>query len=457
MIIGTIADLRALRARCAGAVFAPGDPGWDEARRAWCFNVDQRPAAVALPESESDVVATVEFAREAGLRVAAQSTGHNATPLGALDGTILIRTSAMRGVSIDPDQRRARVRAGALWQDVVPRAAEHGLAALHGSSPTVGVVGYSLGGGLGWLARRHGLQANRITAAELVTAEGERVRADDECEPALLWALRGGGGSFGFVTALEFELLPVRRVYAGALAWDWHKAGDVLSRFGEWAPTAPELITASARIMQVPPIAEAPTPLRGRRLATIDGAYLGDPADGDAVLAPLRGLRPEIDTFAPMPAASLARLQMDPETPTPVVSDHRMLAELPRDAVEAFLAAAGADSGSTLTIAALRQLGGALARRPERHGALPCLDGSFAMMAAGLAVDEEMAAAHRAQAHALATALEPWSNARRYSNMQEQSVDARSFFDEETLDRLRAVRRQVDPTGVFHANHPVGR
>jgi hypothetical protein len=158
-----------------------------------------------------------------------------------------------------------------------------------------------------------------------------------------------------------------------------------------------------------------------------------------------------------MPAASLARLHMDPEAPTPVVSDHRMLAALPRDAVEAFVAAAGADSGSTLTIAALRQLGGALARRPERHGALPCLEGAFAMMAAGLAVDEQMAAAHRAQAHALATALEPWSNGRRYVNMQEQPVAARSFFDEQTLGRLRAVRRQVDPAGLFQANHPVGR
>jgi len=455
MSIETIVDLRALRAHCAGPVLVYGDPGWDDARRAWNLNVDQRPAAVAAPESDRDVVAIVEFAREAGLRVAPQSTGHNAAPLGPLDDAILVKTAAMRGGSLDPERRRARVRAGALWQDVAPRAGDDGLAALAGSSPNVGVVGYSLGGGLSWLARRHGLQANRVTAIELVTADGELVRADDDHEAELFWALRGGGGSFGLVTALEFELLPIRSVYAGALAWDWQKAGVVLLRFSEWAASVPDPITTSARIVQLPAIPELPAPVRGRRLVMIDGAYIGDPADGDAVLEPLRRLRPELDTFAPMPAAALQRLHLDPEAPTPAVSDHRMLAELPRDAVEAFVTAAGPGSGSSMVVAELRQLGGALGRRPERHGALPRLDGAFALIAIGLAANEEMAEASLAQARALTGALERWSSGRRYPNMQEQATDARSFYGEETHRRLQAVRAQVDPAGLFRASHPI--
>ena len=166
-------DLRPLRENLDGDAIGPDDPSWDEARSAWNLAVDQRPAAVVLAESALDVVAAVTFAREHGLRIAPQGTGHGAAALGDLDGTILLRTSRMRGVEIDPQARIARVEAGALWIDVVEAAAEHGLAALAGSSPDVGVVGYTLGGGLSWLSRKYGIGANQVTAIEGVTASGE--------------------------------------------------------------------------------------------------------------------------------------------------------------------------------------------------------------------------------------------------------------------------------------------
>jgi FAD/FMN-containing dehydrogenase len=455
MSIDTLSDLRALRGRFDGALFAPGDPGWDAARASWQLAVDQHPATVAYPESEQDVVEVVAAARELGLRVAPQATGHNARPLGPLDETILLRTGAMRGVHIDAARRRARVRAGALWQDVTARAGEHGLAALAGSSPDVGVAGYSLGGGLGWLGRRFGLQSNRLTAVELVTGDGRYVRADRDHESDLFWALRGGGGSFGIVTALEFELVPVRSVYAGALVWDWRHAGPVLLRFSEWAPLATDLITTTARILQLPELPMVPAPLRGRQIVMVDGVYLGDPDDADKVLEPLRRLRPELDTFATMPAAALQRLHGDPEGPTAVVSEHRMLTELSRDAVEAFVTAAGARSGSSLLAAELRQLGGALGRRPEIHGATSHLDGAFAMFAAGLAVNDEMALSNMASARQLATALEPWCGARSYLNFEEHPSGAARFFDEETHSRLRSIKALVDPRSLIHANHPI--
>jgi FAD/FMN-containing dehydrogenase len=455
MSIDMLADLRTLRGHFDGAVFAPGDPGWDEARAPWQRAADQHPAAVVYPENEKDVVAAVQAAEELGLRVAPQATGHNAPPLGALDKTILLRTGAMRGVRIDPVRRRARVRAGALWQDVTARAAEHGLAALSGSSPDVGVAGYSLGGGVSWLGRHYGLQANRITAVELVTADGQVVRADHEHEPDLFWALRGGGGSFGVVTALEFELVPVRSVYAGMLVWDWREAGPVLLRFSEWAQTATDLITMAARILQLPDLPIVPEPLRGRQIVMIVGAYLGDPDDADKVLEPLRGLRPELDTFATMPAAGLQRLQGDPEQPTAGVTEHRMLAELPRDAVEAFVTVAGPGSGSPLLAADLRQFDGGLGRRPEAHGAISHFDGAFAMFAAGLAIDDDLTLASITHGRLLANTMEPWCAARRYLNFEEHPSDASRFFDDETHRRLRSIKARVDPRSLIHANHAV--
>lgn len=196
-----------LRRALAGSVVTPDDAGYDEARQAWHLSADQRPAAVVLPETAADVAATVRFARATGLRIAPQGTGHNAVPLVDLEGTILLKTSRMRGVTVDPQARRARAEAGVLWEEVVNPAAAHGLSVLHGSSPDVGVVGYSLGGGIGWQVRLRGLAANSITAAELVTADGELIRADADHEPELFWALRGGGGNFGVVTSLEYRCI----------------------------------------------------------------------------------------------------------------------------------------------------------------------------------------------------------------------------------------------------------
>jgi FAD/FMN-containing dehydrogenase len=209
--------MRQLRGVIDGEVVTPGDAAWDEARRAWNLTVDQQPTAVAIPESVADVRQIVDFAREEGLRVAPQGTGHGAAALGSLEETILVKLHRLRGVEIDPERRSARVEAGVIWVEVVEAAAEHGLAALSGSSPDVGVVGYTLGGGLSWLARKHGIGANHVTAAELVTADGTLRRVDREHEPDLFWAIRGGGGDFGIVTALEFDLFALTDVYAGVL------------------------------------------------------------------------------------------------------------------------------------------------------------------------------------------------------------------------------------------------
>jgi FAD/FMN-containing dehydrogenase len=268
--------VNSLKSRLRDRVVGPEDRGWDEARRAWNLAVDQHPAAVARPESAEEVVAAVEVARQNGLRVAPQGTGHGAPPRAPLEGSVLLDMSRMNAVEIDPEGRRARLEAGAQWQHVVPPAAEHGLAALSGTAPDVCATGYLLGGGVGWMVRRYGLACNSIRGAEVVTADGRRVRADTDSEPELFWALRGGGGSFGVVTALELELFPVRELYGGVLFWPQERAAEVLEAWHEWSAGVPDEMTSIGRLLNVPPLEEIPEPVRGRSFVMVEAAWIGD-------------------------------------------------------------------------------------------------------------------------------------------------------------------------------------
>jgi FAD/FMN-containing dehydrogenase len=444
----------ALGTACA-EVYLPGDPGYDTARTPWNVAVDLRPAAVAAPRTTAEVAAVVRAAAAAGLRVAPQGTGHNAGPLTDLSDVVLLRTHHMRGAVVDTKSGIATVGAGTLWEEAVIEADARGCAVLHGSSPDVGVVGYSLGGGMGWYARALGLATNSITGAEVVTATGDVIRVDAEHEPDLFWALRGGGGNLGVVTSLDFRTYPFTTAYAGMLVWDWAHADAVVRRWAEWATTAPDSVTTSLRLMQLPPFPEIPEPVRGRRLVVIDGAVLTADDDAARILAPLRELRPEIDTFGRTDAASLVRLHMDPEGPTPAVSDAAMLGSLPPDGIDALLSAAGPGSGTSLLFTELRQLGGALARPAQDGGALPCLDGQFVLFGVAIAATPDMAARGHRDAQRVTTAMAPWSNGRQYLNFAETAVDTGSGYETAHWDRLRRIRAAADPTGLFVANHPV--
>ncbi|GAA1199340.1 FAD-binding oxidoreductase [Pseudonocardia alaniniphila] len=442
-----------LRAACA-TVHLPEDPGYEGARHPWQLTVQQWPAAVAQPRTADEVAAVVRAAARAGLRVAPQSTGHNAGPLEGLEDAVLLRTSSLGEVTIDPERRRARVGGGVLWGDVVGKVAPAGLVALHGSSPDVGVAGFSLGGGIGWLARRFGMQCNNLLAAELVLPDGERARVDADSDPELFWALRGGGGNFGVVTALEFALYPVTSVYGGALVWDWRDASRVFARWTQWTSEAPDEVSSSCRILQLPSIEAVPPPLRGRQVAMIDGAVLADDEAAEKILAPLRELGPEIDTFGRMPAADLVRLHGDPEGPTPAAASASMLGSLPAAGVDAFVEAAGAGSGSSLTVAELRQLGGACGRPHPDAGALPMLHGEFAMYACALAAEPEALRIGERDAERLEAAMSPWACG-HYLNFAERPVDAALGFGAEAYERLQQIRRRVDPDGRMLANHRV--
>jgi FAD/FMN-containing dehydrogenase len=440
----------------SGAVVLPGDHGWDEARSGFNLLEDQHPAAVAFPVDAQDVAAAVTYARRAGLRVAPQATGHNQGPLGDMDGTLLLNVSRLQDVRVDPAARQVRVGAGVKWDRVAPRLSAHGLAGLHGSSPDVGIAGYSLGGGMGWLARKHGLQTNAVTALELVTADGAFLRADHEHHPDLFWALRGGGGNFGVVTAIEFAVHPVDELYAGALFFPFERAAEVLHTWNELHDTLPDELMSWASLLHFPPIPDVPAFARGRSYAVVMAAFLGTEAEGRTLLRPLRNLRPERDTFATVPPVVLGDLAMDPLDPLPIHSGHALLGDLPAAALDKVLAAVGPASGrgQTLTMLQFRQMGGALAREAPGAGARATLPGQISMFALGVVPDEAAQAEVHAAVSDVERALQP-HRVGHYPNFIEKPADASTFFPADTWKRLRTIKARYDADDLFAGNHHI--
>jgi UDP-N-acetylenolpyruvoylglucosamine reductase len=445
-----------LRERLTGDYVTPEDSHWDEARMAWNLSVDQRPAAVAIPETVDDIVEVVNFARENGLRVAGQSTGHNAHPLAdGLEHTVLVKTHRMRDVQIDADARVARVEAGALWADVTYPANEHGLAPLAGSSHDVGVTGYVLGGGISWLGRKYGLAANSVIAVEMVNAEGEVIRTSAVENSDLFWALRGGGGSFGIVTSIELRLFPVKELYAGWLIFPMERAEEVLNAWRDWVDQVPDEVTSVGRLLQIPPLPDIPEPLRGRRLVVVEAAMIMDEAAATKLLKPLRKLGPDMDTFRTMPAGDLQTLHMDPPGPVPGKGDHMLLRDLTRAGIEKVVDVAGAESTSPLLSVEFRHLGGALGRCEPGSGATGYLDARFAMFAVGMTMDPVMTAAVSAYLPVVKQALARYDSGREYLNFAEHRTDVRRLWPMDTYHRLRQVKGDHDPRDIFRANHQV--
>jgi hypothetical protein len=447
-----MADFSDLEIR--GRLATADDSDWDEARQAWNLAANQQPAAVAFVESADDVAKVVSFARENDLKVAAQGTGHAAMPLGPLDDAILIKTERMRGVDIEGD--KARAEAGALAIDVGEAAIKTGQCSMPGTSPNVGIVGYTLGGGLSWLGRKYGWACNRVTAIELVTADGEPRTVDADGDPDLFWAMRGGGGGYAIVTALHLHLLPVAEAYAGALLFPAEVGADAVRRYRDWAAGAPDEIGSMVRFLNLPPIPEVPEPLRARPLLAITAACIGSEEDGEKVIAPLREIGETVmDTFGQIPAPGLTRIAMDPEPPVPSLGHHAVLSELPDEAIDAFVEVSGPESGSPLLLAELRQLGGALARPAENAGALDKIDAEFVMLGIGMLMAPEMRDPIEAQLDKLTDAMKPWAAEGGYFNYAERPCDVDAILPAETCKRLAQVKRSWDPDDLIRANHSV--
>jgi FAD/FMN-containing dehydrogenase len=457
MLISQSSRFAELQSRIEGRVVVEGDDAWDASRQTFNLTHDQRPAAIVRVASADDVAETVRYAARNGLRIAPQSTGHNAGPIAGLEDALLVRTDDLKEISVDVAARRARVGSGVRWGAVADRISDAGLAALSGSSRDVGVTGYSLGGGFGWLARKHGLQTNALTAVEIVTADGRLRRIDHDNETDLFWAIRGGGGNYGVVTALEFELFEVPEIYAGALFFPYERTGEIMHAWHELVESGlPDELTSVAKVLQLPPLEEIPEPLRGNSFVVVQAAYLGNQADGANLLRPLTELGPLMNTFAMVEPSALGYLAMDPEEPMPYASMGRTLANVSRAGIDAFVEATGPGSGSELAMVELRAMGGALGRREPGAGARATLDGDYLMFAVGGVFDPEAHGAVKAQAAAITGAMARWDAGTHYLNFEEEpDVDAQVFYDADTWRLLRALRTHWDPSNLFLANHEI--
>ena len=455
----TTPDSSVLLEAAPGRVHLSGTPGYDAARMPWNLAIDQRPAAVAVPHTVEEVVALVRTARRLGLRVAPQSTGHGAAPLhGRLAGSLLLRMHELTGVQVDGAARTARVVGGTTWAPVVHAAAEHGLTAAHGSAPDVGVVGYTLSGGMSFYGRQHGLAVNHVRAVELVTPDGRLVRCSATEESELFWAVRGAGGNLGVVVAVEIDLLPLAEVYAGMLLWDASATDRVVSTWAAWVHDLPESVTTSLRVMHFPPIPDLPPFLSGRDVVVIDGAVLEDDAEAERLLAPLRDLAPEMDTFGRVPVPVLLDVHMDPPAPTPAATAHAVLGHLDPAGAAAFARVSVEPSGLLFT--ELRHVGGAFGRAPETAGALGSLPGDLVLHCVGVAPTPEVFAAVQRDAAAVLAAMRPWEVQGRSLTFTDepdpQSGACADAFDPRAWSRLVEVRHLVDPDGLMQAAVEVG-
>ncbi len=442
-----------------GRLVRPGDADWDQARRAWNLAIDQRPAAVVVAESIRDVQATVRAAADMHMRVAPQATGHNASPLGDQGNTILLKLSELRAISVDAGARIARAEAGVLWQDATAEVTKHGLVALAGSAADVGVVGYTLGGGLSWLGRSHGFAAQSVVAFEVVTADGQLRWLDGTGHDAdLFWALRGGGGSFAIVTAVEFRLYPIPEVQAGMLVFPIERASEVLRTWQRCTRAFPAQITSVGRILRFPPDPAMPPALSGHSFAVVDGVSTLPAGQTDAYLAPLRALGPVMDTFGPTPVDQLAQLHMDPPGPVPGAGDGFQLATFPAEAVDALLSVAGPEADCPLLVVDVRHIAGAArVARQASPAVIDTLTGDFAGFAIGITPDADSVARVSDAVEQVRAALAPWQADTCYLNFTEKARTAAELFDQRTLRELRRVKAAYDPAGVIKANHEVSR
>lgn len=444
---------RALRHGFAGRILRPGDAGYDAGRAAWNRRIDSRPLVVAEAAGAGDVRRAVVTAREHGLPFAVRATGHG-TYVPA-DGGLLLRTSAMAAVRVDPYRRVARTGPGALWSEVVAAAAPYGLAPVSGT-PAVGVTGYTLGGGAGWLSRRYGFAADNLLRAEVVTAEGDLVVAGADREPELFWALRGGGGNFGVVTALEFRLHPVERVYAGVGLYDARRARATFARYLEWAAGEPDELNTAVSLVRMPALPQVPEPVRGRWALAIRLFHAGGYEDAERCTGRLLAAAgpPLVDGFRAMTFAAAGAAIAGPPPPPMAVRQHfELFHEVPGAVLDAV--AEVPREGAGLTAVELRHWGGAMARPEPGAGPVGHRDAPFSIMLSGGYEDGADPAAVDAAVGALAARLRPHATGGSFLNFLADTTRTASAYTPADHARLARLKRVWDPEAVFRPGHDI--
>ncbi|MEU4605256.1 FAD-binding oxidoreductase [Kribbella sp. NPDC023972] len=416
--------------------------GYDEARLGFQRLDPHRPDLIFAVTSAPEVEEAVKYAADHGKRVAVQASGHGLTR--GNNGGVLIATGDFNGVRVDVEQKTAWIEAGATWRQVIDATAPYGLAPLSGSFPGVGAISYTLGGGTGLMARRYGFAADHVRRIEVVTADGVRRNAGDD--PELFWALRGGGGNFGVVTGIEIELFEVPTLYGGSLYFDLAENPAVLEIWREWTRTVPDEVTSAIALIPFPDIPPVPAPLRGKHIAQIQLAILGD--NGPDLIKPLKGA-PVLDTVGVLPYAESARIFAEPEHPGSYRSRNVLLSDLDPDPLATLPKHA---SGPTRCVIGIRHLGGALSRPPSIPNAIGHRDATYSLTVLSPG-EADVSDLHR-------TILEPWASTTigrslNFSFGPLTTDEVRAAFDPGDYDRLIKLKNRYDPARLLAPNHPL--
>ncbi len=444
-----LSTVESLQARIKGSVFIPGDAGYAQASQPWNLSISQQPTVVVMAKSAKDVAEAIHYADDHNLGVAIQATGHGVSL--AADNAVLINTSQMQGVRIDPVTKTAWVEAGVKWGLVLEKAQVFGLAPLLGSTTDVGAVGYTLGGGMGWLARKYGLSADSVNFFEMVTADGRILHVSQSENSDLFWALCGGGGSFGVITGMEIKLYPVATVYAGNLLYPIENAKEVFVHYREWIASAPDELTSSIAIMNFPPIPQVPDFLRGKSFAIVRGCYSGPIEKGEELLKWWRKWQaPIVDDFKAIPFTMADTISNDPVAPSAAQVSSSWLREISDDMLDVMLNYGAAPSA--FTVVEIRHAGGAMARVKADANAYGNRTATHILEMIAITPTPEAHEFAKEQIKKFKQALQPYSTGGVYINFldgAEKWEETKRAFSPENYQRLRELKAKYDPKNRF--------
>lgn len=443
-----------------GQAIRPGDAEYETARAIYNRMVDRRPALIVRPTGAADIRDAVTFARQQRLPLAVRCGGHSVAGVSTVEGGVLIDLSSLKGVHIDPERGTAICNAGVLWGEYDRETEMFGLATPGGRVTTTGVGGFCLGGGYGWLSTKYGLTCDNLVGADLLTASGELVHVTDDTNPELMWALRGAGANFGVVTSFEFRLHPIRPLMmAGLFAVpNDGRAEEVARRYRDYVEGAPEDLVTALFTVLAPPEDFVPPELVGLPVLMIAVAWLGDPADAEAAIAPLRDITAGgLDLVQPMPYTAFQAM-LDPSNPPGQLNYHRgmHLSSLPDEVLDAYLAN-GREIGSPLTGGLIFRHGGAISRVAEgatavSHRDAPYMAHPIAAWADPADTDREIAWVHR-----FTEAFAPARTGGVYLNFEPETDEAsvRAGYSAGKYERLATLKQEWDPENIFSANHNI--
>jgi FAD/FMN-containing dehydrogenase len=447
-----------LKRTIKGRVLAPGEAHYDEARQVWNAMIDRKPAVIVQPEDAADVGPAIQFARDNALEISVRGAGHNIAGNAVCNGGVMIDFSSMRSVRVDAGKKRAYVGPGATLADLDNATQQHGLAAPVGINSTTGVAGLTLGGGFGWLTRKHGMTIDSLISAEAVTADGKRLRASDQDNAELFWALRGGGGNFAVVTEFEFALHPVGpEIFAGLIVFPFAQAKQVLSRYREFANTAPEELSVWVVLRQAPPLPFLPESVHGREVVVLPIFYAGGPAEGSKLVGRLRTFGDVLGEHIGAQPYTEWQKAFDPLL-TPGARNYwksHNFTELSDGALGTMIEYAGKLPSPQCEIF-IGHVAGAPNRVAPDAMAYAHRDAKFVLNVHGRWDSPAQDGSCIAWARAFFDASAPYASAGAYVNfMTEEESNRVAAAYGSNYDRLVQIKRRYDPENVFHLNQNI--